>query len=72
MTNDDRIIDDRVDSRSTNILGAVTTITIFAAAAGLVASWFLQLERGCQAVGQSGIRASSFRIGTIIFVTHCP
>lgn len=41
MTNDHRIMGDRVNSRSTNILGAVTTIPIFAASAGLVASWFL-------------------------------
>ncbi|MBZ9846927.1 Nramp family divalent metal transporter [Mesorhizobium sp. CA14] len=41
MTNNRRIMGDRVNSRSTNILGAVTTIAIFAASAGLVASWFL-------------------------------
>ncbi|RWB18522.1 Nramp family divalent metal transporter [Mesorhizobium sp.] len=41
MTNDRRIMGDRVNSRSTNILGGITTAVIFAASAGLVASWFL-------------------------------
>ncbi|PBC02755.1 Nramp family divalent metal transporter [Mesorhizobium sp. WSM3860] len=41
MTNDRRIMGDRVNSRSTNILGGITTLVIFAAAGGLVASWFL-------------------------------
>ncbi|MCA0032113.1 Nramp family divalent metal transporter [Mesorhizobium sp. B263B2A] len=41
MTNDRRIMGDRVNSRSTNILGGITTTAIFAASAGLVVSWFL-------------------------------
>ncbi|CDX20037.1 Natural resistance-associated macrophage protein [Mesorhizobium plurifarium] len=41
MTNDRRIMGDRVNSRSTNILGSITMVAIFAASAGLVASWFL-------------------------------
>ncbi|UCI09630.1 Nramp family divalent metal transporter [Mesorhizobium sp. B1-1-8] len=41
MTNDRRIMGDQVNSRSANILGGITTAVIFAASAGLVASWFL-------------------------------
>lgn len=41
MTNNRKIIGDKVNSISTNILGGVTTLAIFAASAGLVASWFL-------------------------------
>ncbi|MER9326890.1 Nramp family divalent metal transporter [Mesorhizobium sp. M0152] len=41
MTNNRKIMGDKVNSRSTNILGGVTTVTIFAASAGLVATWFM-------------------------------
>ncbi|RUT93166.1 Nramp family divalent metal transporter, partial [Mesorhizobium sp. M7A.T.Ca.TU.009.02.1.1] len=41
MTNNRKIMGDKVNSTSTNILGGVTTLAIFAASAGLVASWFL-------------------------------
>ncbi|WFP62187.1 Nramp family divalent metal transporter [Mesorhizobium sp. WSM4904] len=41
MTNNRRIMGDQVNSRSTNILGGITTVAIFAASIGLVASWFL-------------------------------
>ncbi|RVA38493.1 divalent metal cation transporter, partial [Mesorhizobium sp. M7A.F.Ca.CA.004.10.1.1] len=41
MTNNRKIMGDKVNSISTNILGGVTTLAIFAASAGLVASWFL-------------------------------
>ena len=41
MTNNRKIMGDRVNSRSMNILGWITTVAIFAATAGLVATWFL-------------------------------
>jgi Mn2+/Fe2+ NRAMP family transporter len=41
MTNDRRIMGDQVNSRTTNVLGWLTTGAIFAASAGLVVSWFL-------------------------------
>lgn len=41
MTNNRRIMGDKVNSRSTNILGWLTTAAIFSASAGLVATWFL-------------------------------
>ena len=41
MTNNRRIMGKRVNSRGMNILGWITTAAIFAATAGLVASWIL-------------------------------
>ncbi|MBZ9702709.1 MULTISPECIES: Nramp family divalent metal transporter [unclassified Mesorhizobium] len=41
MTNNRKIMGDKVNSRATNILGGVTTIAVFAASAGLVATWFM-------------------------------
>ncbi len=41
MTNNKAIMGDRVNGRAINILGWVTTATIFAASAGLAVSWFL-------------------------------
>jgi hypothetical protein len=41
MTNDRRIMSDRVDGRRTNLLGWTTTAAIFSASIGLVATWFL-------------------------------
>jgi NRAMP (natural resistance-associated macrophage protein)-like metal ion transporter len=41
MTNNRKIMGDRVNSRGMNILGWITTVAIFAATAGLVATWFL-------------------------------
>jgi Mn2+/Fe2+ NRAMP family transporter len=41
MTNNRRIMGDKVNSPWLNLLGGVTVIAIFAASAGLVASWFL-------------------------------
>ncbi|WP_348625573.1 Nramp family divalent metal transporter [Mesorhizobium sp. L2C084A000] len=41
MTNNRKIMGDKVNSTSTNILGGVTILAILAASAGLVASWFL-------------------------------
>jgi Mn2+/Fe2+ NRAMP family transporter len=41
MTNDRRIMGERVNGRGTNVLGGITTVAIFAASIGLVASWFL-------------------------------
>jgi Mn2+/Fe2+ NRAMP family transporter len=41
MTNSRRIMGSRVNSRGMNILGWITTAAIFAATAGLVASWIL-------------------------------
>jgi hypothetical protein len=32
---------DKVNSPSTNVLGGVTTLAIFAASVGLVAAWFI-------------------------------
>ncbi|MBZ9856047.1 Nramp family divalent metal transporter [Mesorhizobium sp. CA13] len=41
MTNNRKIMGDKVNSRATNILGGVTTVAVFAASAGLVATWFM-------------------------------
>jgi Mn2+/Fe2+ NRAMP family transporter len=41
MTNNRTIMGDKVNGRAINILGWITTATIFAASAGLVASWFI-------------------------------
>jgi Mn2+/Fe2+ NRAMP family transporter len=41
MTNDRTIMGERVNGRGTNVLGGITTVAIFAASIGLVASWFL-------------------------------
>ena len=41
MTNDRKIMGDRVNSRSTNILGWTTTAAIFLPTAGLVATWVM-------------------------------
>jgi Mn2+/Fe2+ NRAMP family transporter len=41
MTNDGRIMGDKVNGRWINLLGWVTTAVVFAASAGLVVSWFL-------------------------------
>ena len=41
MTNNRKIMGDRVNSRGLNILGWATTVAIFAATAGLVITWFL-------------------------------
>jgi Mn2+/Fe2+ NRAMP family transporter len=41
MTNNRRIMGDKVNSRSTNVLGWATTVAIFSASAGLVATWFV-------------------------------
>jgi NRAMP (natural resistance-associated macrophage protein)-like metal ion transporter len=41
MTNNRKIMGDRVNSRGMNILGWITTVAIFAATGGLVATWFL-------------------------------
>jgi Mn2+/Fe2+ NRAMP family transporter len=41
MTNNRKIMGDRVNSRGMNILGWITTLAIFAATAGLVATWFM-------------------------------
>jgi NRAMP (natural resistance-associated macrophage protein)-like metal ion transporter len=41
MTNNRKIMGDRVNSRGMNILGWITTAAIFAATVGLVATWFL-------------------------------
>ena len=40
-TNNRKIMGDEVNSKSTNILGGATTLAIFAASAGLVATWFM-------------------------------
>ena len=40
MTNDRAVLGDKVNGRCTNLLGWITTAVTFAAAAGLVASWF--------------------------------
>ena len=40
MTNNRRIMGPRVNSRGMNVLGWITTVAIFAATIGLVASWF--------------------------------
>ena len=41
MTNDRRIMGEQVNGTAINILGYVTTAAIFAASAGLIASWFM-------------------------------
>lgn len=41
MTNNRRIMGDRVNGRTTNVLGWTTTAAIFSASAGLVATWFM-------------------------------
>jgi NRAMP (natural resistance-associated macrophage protein)-like metal ion transporter len=41
MTNNRAIMGDRVNSRSTNVLGWITVAAIFAASIGLVATWFI-------------------------------
>jgi NRAMP (natural resistance-associated macrophage protein)-like metal ion transporter len=41
MTNNRTIMGDKVNGRAINILGSITTAAIFAASAGLVASWFV-------------------------------
>jgi Mn2+/Fe2+ NRAMP family transporter len=41
MTNNRKIMGERVNSRWTNILGGVTTAAIFAASFGLLATWFM-------------------------------
>ena len=41
MTNNHTIMGDKVNGRAINILGSITTAAIFAASAGLVASWFI-------------------------------
>jgi NRAMP (natural resistance-associated macrophage protein)-like metal ion transporter len=41
MTNDRRIMGDKVNTRPINILGWITVAAIFAASIGLVVSWFL-------------------------------
>jgi Mn2+/Fe2+ NRAMP family transporter len=41
MTNDRRIMGERVNGRAMNLLGWGTTAVIFAASAGLVISWFM-------------------------------
>jgi Mn2+/Fe2+ NRAMP family transporter len=41
MTNSRKIMGERVNGRFTNFLGWTTTVAIFSASAGLVATWFL-------------------------------
>jgi Mn2+/Fe2+ NRAMP family transporter len=41
MTNNRRIMGDHVNSASTNVLGWVTTVAIFSASIGLIATWFI-------------------------------
>jgi Mn2+/Fe2+ NRAMP family transporter len=41
MTNNPKIMGNRVNGRAINVLGWITTVTIFAATAGLVISWFV-------------------------------
>jgi Mn2+/Fe2+ NRAMP family transporter len=41
MTNNRTIMGDKVNGRAMNIVGGVTIAAIFAASAGLVASWFV-------------------------------
>ncbi|PBB88937.1 hypothetical protein CK215_30375 [Mesorhizobium sp. WSM3864] len=41
MTNNPRIMGDKVNSRGTNALGWATTVAIFSASLGLVATWFI-------------------------------
>jgi Mn2+/Fe2+ NRAMP family transporter len=40
MTNN-RKMGERVNSRTTNVLGCITVVAIFSASIGLVASWFI-------------------------------
>jgi Mn2+/Fe2+ NRAMP family transporter len=41
MTSNRRIMGDKVNSLPLNVLGWVTTLSIFAASFGLIVSWFL-------------------------------
>jgi NRAMP (natural resistance-associated macrophage protein)-like metal ion transporter len=41
MTNNRKIMGERANSRSINILGGITTAAIFAASLGLIATWFM-------------------------------
>jgi Mn2+/Fe2+ NRAMP family transporter len=41
MTNNRRIMGNKVNSRSTNVLAGATTLAVFAASFGLVATWFI-------------------------------
>ena len=41
MTNNRKIMGDRVNSRSTNVLAGITVAAIFSASIGLVATWFI-------------------------------
>ncbi|WP_274630976.1 hypothetical protein [Arvimicrobium flavum] len=41
MTNNPRIMGDKVNSRATNALGWTTAVAIFSASLGLVATWFI-------------------------------
>jgi Mn2+/Fe2+ NRAMP family transporter len=41
MTNNRRIMGNRVNTRSMNVLAGITTAAIFLASAGLVVSWFI-------------------------------
>lgn len=41
MTNNPKIMGNRTNTRTINVLGWITTVTIFAASAGLVVSWFV-------------------------------
>jgi Mn2+/Fe2+ NRAMP family transporter len=42
ITNNRRLMRNRVNGRAANILGAITTVAVFAASAGLVLSWLLK------------------------------
>jgi Mn2+/Fe2+ NRAMP family transporter len=41
MTNNGKIVGERANSRSTNILNLITTAAIFAASFGLIATWLV-------------------------------
>ena len=41
MTNNPKIIGERINSRTTNVLGWITVTAIFSASIGLVATWFI-------------------------------
>jgi Mn2+/Fe2+ NRAMP family transporter len=41
MTNDRRIMGDKVNSRAMNVLGWITTAAVFAASLGLMVTWFI-------------------------------
>jgi Mn2+/Fe2+ NRAMP family transporter len=41
MTNNHKVVGDKVNGLGINILGWVTVVMIFAASAGLVISWFI-------------------------------